>query len=185
MQCLSSNEKVYRQTSMSNNMWASSRCKFHLCKWMRQCTILCCCHPPKGFLPAQYFWSCNVLVSFGFFLAVRIWGKGLPICRSMPPLFFFSWSGDKLTHDMLIPLFMPGLVHSGSASGRVFPDKLCVSSLPWEIPTLCLTAKSAHSNFVASRLYARLGVTCHLHFWQNDLGLLHATVVTLGGTDTE
>ena len=30
-----------------------------------------------------------------------------------------------------------------------------------------------------------LGVTCHLHFWQNDQGLLHATVVTKGGTDTE
>ena len=25
-----------------------------------------------------------------------------------------------------------------------------------------------------------LGVTCHLHFWQNDRGLLHATAVTRG-----
>ena len=30
-----------------------------------------------------------------------------------------------------------------------------------------------------------LSVTCHLHFWQNDRDLLHATVVTEGGTDTE
>ena len=34
-------------------------------------------------------------------------------------------------------------------------------------------------------MYACLGVTCHLHFWQNDRGLLHATVVTRGGTDPE
>ena len=34
-------------------------------------------------------------------------------------------------------------------------------------------------------MYACLGITCHLHFWQNDRGLLRATTVTLGGTDTE
>ena len=28
-------------------------------------------------------------------------------------------------------------------------------------------------------------VTCHLHVWQNDRGLLSATAVTRGGTDTE
>ena len=30
-----------------------------------------------------------------------------------------------------------------------------------------------------------LGVTCHLHLWQNDWGLLYATAATHGGTDTE
>ena len=40
------------------------------------------------------------------------------------------------------------------------------------------TAQSANSNFFGSRVYARSGVTCHLHFWQNDQGLLHATAVT-------
>ena len=30
-----------------------------------------------------------------------------------------------------------------------------------------------------------LGVTCHLHFWQNDQDLLRVTAVTWGGTDTE
>ena len=29
-------------------------------------------------------------------------------------------------------------------------------------------------------MYAYLGATCHLHFWQNDRGLLRATVVTRG-----
>ena len=45
--------------------------------------------------------------------------------------------------------------------------------------------QSAHSDFVGSRVYACLGVTCHLHFWQNDQGLLRATEVAKGGTDTE
>ena len=30
------------------------------------------------------------------------------------------------------------------------------------------------------KVYACLAVTCHLHFWQNDRGLLRATVVTRG-----
>ena len=38
-------------------------------------------------------------------------------------------------------------------------------------------AQSAHFNFVGSRVYVGLGATCHLHFWQNDWGLLHAIVV--------
>ena len=29
-------------------------------------------------------------------------------------------------------------------------------------------------------MHVCLGVTCHLHFWQNDRGLLHATAVTRG-----
>ena len=29
------------------------------------------------------------------------------------------------------------------------------------------------------------GVTCHLHFWQNDKALLRVTAVTRGGTDSE
>ena len=34
-------------------------------------------------------------------------------------------------------------------------------------------------------MYACLDVFCHLHFWQNDRGLLPATAVTQDGTDTE
>ena len=34
-------------------------------------------------------------------------------------------------------------------------------------------------------LYACSGVTCHLHFWQNDLDFLRATVAKRGGTDTK
>ena len=35
-------------------------------------------------------------------------------------------------------------------------------------------------DLVRSRVYAYLGVTCYLHFWQNGRGLLRATAVTRG-----
>ena len=80
---------------------------------------------------------------------------------------------------------MPGSVHSGSASledcGRMFPDKLRVSSFPDRFLHYAWTAAwSAHSDFVGSRVYECLGVTCHLHVWHNDRGLLRATAVTRG-----
>ena len=52
-------------------------------------------------------------------------------------------------------------------------------------PHCAWIAMWAHSNFVGPRVYACLEVTCHLQFWQNDQGLLHATAVTQGWTDTE
>ena len=80
---------------------------------------------------------------------------------------------------------MPGSVNSGSVSwdncGRKFPDKLRVSLFLERFPHYaCTAAQSAHSDFVGLRVYVCLGVTCHLHFWQNDQGLLHATAVTWG-----
>ena len=41
-------------------------------------------------------------------------------------------------------------------------------------------AQLAYSDFTGSKVYACLGVSCHLHFWQNDQGLLRATAVTWG-----
>ena len=41
-------------------------------------------------------------------------------------------------------------------------------------------ALSAYSDFDGSRVYACFDVTCHLHFWQDDQGLLRATAVTWG-----
>ena len=52
-------------------------------------------------------------------------------------------------------------------------------------PHYVLTAWWAHSDFVDTNVYACLGVTCHLHFWQNDRGLLRATAAIRGGRDTE
>ena len=41
-------------------------------------------------------------------------------------------------------------------------------------------ALSANSNFVGSKVYVCSGVTCHLHFWLDDQGLLCATAITRG-----
>ena len=44
---------------------------------------------------------------------------------------------------------------------------------------------SLHAKPHTYKVYACLAVTCHLRFWQNDRGLLRATAVTRGWTDTE
>ena len=82
----------------------------------------------------------------------------------------------EISSCKLIPLFTPGSVHSGSASwddcGRVYPDKLRASSFPdWFPHYAWIAVKSARSDFVGSRAYACLGVTCRLQFWQNGQGL--------------
>ena len=47
---------------------------------------------------------------------------------------------------------------------------------------LCTPYNHAPCHFMQShirKVYACLAVTCHLYFWQNDRGLLHATVVNI------
>ena len=82
----------------------------------------------------------------------------------------------EISSYTLVPLFIPGSVHSGLASsddcGQMFPYKLCVSSFRDRFPHYAYT--------VGSRVYVCLGVTCRLHFWQNDQNLLPATAVTQG-----
>ena len=103
--------------------------------------------------------------------------------HSFPTCTFFFYV--EISSRTLIPLLMPGSVHSGSASWydcvQMFNDKLLVSSFPDRFPHYAQTvAWSAHSHFMGSRVYACLGVPCHLHIWQNDRGLLCATTVTQG-----
>ena len=69
----------------------------------------------------------------------------------------------EISSCTLIPLFMPRSVHSGSAGiddgGRMFIDKLHVSSFPDRFPRYAWTAaESAHSDFFGSRVYACVGV---------------------------
>ena len=57
--------------------------------------------------------------------------------HSLPALFFFFLEVE-ISSWTLIPLFRPGLVHSGSVSwdncGQTFPEKLRVSSSPDRFP---------------------------------------------------
>ena len=67
-----------------------------------------------------------------------------------------------------------------------------LTALAWLVPhetaavsvqVLCTPYSHAPCHFMQSHMwevYACLAVTCHLHFWQNDWDLLHATAVTQG-----
>ena len=73
------------------------------------------------------------------------------------------------------------MAQRAQTTGQMSPAKLRVSSFPDSFPHYAWTAaESAHSDFVGSRVYACSGVTCHLHFWQNEWGLLRATAATRG-----
>jgi len=53
---------------------------------------------------------------------------------------------------------------------------------------LCTPYNHAPCHFMQNhihKVHACLAVTCHLHFWQNDWGLLRAAAVTQGGTNAE
>ena len=123
------------------------------------------------------------MVVVAFSSRARILGKCSTI-HSPPALFFFFFKVE-MSLRTLIPLFTPGLVHSGSASwddcDRVLPDELRVSSFSDRFPHYAWTAAySAHTDLIRSKMYACLGVTCHLHSWQDDRGLLRVTAVTRG-----
>ena len=116
---------------------------------------------------AQSLWTLTMVCVF--FSLARIWGECSTI-HSPPALFFFFLM--EISSRTLIALLIPGSVTSDSASwddcGRTFPDKLSVSSFPDRFLHYAWTAAwSAHSDFVGSRVYASLGVTCHPHFLQN------------------
>ena len=92
----------------------------------------------------------------------RILGECSTTC--FKPASFFFFFEVEISSLTLIPLYRPGSVHSGSASsddcGRVFPDKLRVSSVPDTLLHYALTAtESAHSDFVGSKVYACIDVT--------------------------
>ena len=69
-------------------------------------------------------------------------GENVQVFISCLCLFFFF--KVEISARTFIPLFMPGSVHSGSASrddsGGMFPDKLCVSSFLDRFPHYVWTA---------------------------------------------
>ena len=132
------------------------------------------------------FSSLNLVMSLAwwwwFFLTWEDLGRMFD--HSFPTCIFFFFKEEISLHT-LISLFMPGSVYNVSASWDdcvwMFPEKFHMSLFPDRFPHYAWTAAlSAQPNFVRSRVYACFGVTCHLHFLQNDQGLLHATAVTQG-----
>ena len=70
---------------------------------------------------------------FFFFPLARILGRMFDL-SFLACAFFVVVGKVEISSRTLIPLYMPGSVHSGSAGcddcGRMFPDKLRVSSFP-------------------------------------------------------
>ena len=97
------------------------------------------------------------------------------VCRFTPRLFFKTFfSADQLPHTnftfqaRISPQWLSELRRlRPTASWRVASELV----FPDTFPHYAWTAQSAYSDFFGSRVYACLGVTCHLHFWQTDRGL--------------
>ena len=108
----------------------------------------------------------------------RMFNNSFPACVFWG--FFFK---VEISLHTLIPLFgQDQSTVSWDDCNRVFPAELCVSS--FLIGSHAMHAQR-HSqptptSLVRSRAYACLSVICHLHFCQNDWGLLCATAVTGG-----
>ena len=112
----------------------------------------------------------------GFFLACQNcsgrFDESFPTCD-----FFFT--GDQLVH-INFNLFMPRISQKWlSKLIQLWTSSpwWVVSLVPWWRPTPWLDNIVSHSNFIGSRVYVCLAVTCHLHFWQNDRGLLRARAI--------
>ena len=177
-------QQITAQTTADMDFWQNGRSRTALrftngkTNWpVLKARNLCLAYTPPCKINVE-----DGVVVVAFSLLVRIFGRVFN--HSFPGCAFFFFEVE-ISSCTLIPLFKPGSVHSGTASwddcGKMFPDKFRVSSIPDRFPHYAWTpAQSAHSNFIGSRVYACLGVTCHLHFWQNDQGLSHATVITQG-----
>ena len=78
----------------------------------------------------------------------------------------------EITSRTLIPFFMPGSVHKSERSlTSCMRARFRIGSY-----TMPGQRQSAHSDFVGSRMYACLGLTCYLHFGQYGRGVLRATL---------
>ena len=148
----------------------------------------------KGTWVENASWSENVEhaeISLGFFtwsslqwLFPHLWGFGENVQPFIPcPRFCCVFFLMEISLRTLIPLFMPGSVHWFSELRQPWPN------VPWQaacelvsrwVPTLCLDSGIVSPLCVWPRVHECWGVTCYLHFWQNDRGLLHATAVIRG-----
>ena len=132
-------------------------------------------------------WACMCLAAFS--LLARIWRED-PMSHSLPaPVFFFFFFGGvvkwrssyaHLSHSLgqdqstvAQQAEMTCDKHSLMSCTWVhFPDKFPYYARQHSQPTPILLGQLC--------LHVMQGVTCHLHFWQNDHILLCATAVTWG-----
>ena len=148
---------------------------FLICVWVFEQSGLLQIPETEPFIPVPVtvIWCGGGGGGGGFFLTFKDFGTvfdhSFPTCTS-----FCYWGGGEnkveISLSTLIPLFRPGSVHSSSAS---VPWWVACELVSWQVPTLCLDSG------IVSSLWLRwvkgvcvFSVTCHLHFGQNDWGLL-------------
>ena len=103
-----------------------------------------------------------------FFVCFSLrWGGGGSTIHSRRVLFFCFFVQVEISSRALIPLFMLGLIHTGSANwddfGQMFPDKFRVNSFPNMFPHYSDTPTSLGRGRMRV-----LDITCRLQFLQND-----------------
>ena len=134
-----------------------------------------CCSDLKGCSSCERLqhdmgWSCNVACCCWSFSYSTI------LC---------SWADSLHSH---------GILHKWLAFYRTLKEKKLhwsiystdLADAAWNCCRLgifCIHHTTMHCHFMQShigRVHACLAVSCHLHFWQNDQGLLCAPVITWG-----
>ena len=117
----------------------------------------------------------------GFILACRDFLRILD--HPFPTCAFFSFFFEvEIAHACwVLSLYQDQSTVAQQTGTTVAERSLFVSSFPDRFPHYARSAAlSAISDFVGSWVYACLRVICHVHFWHNDRGVLHATAVTWG-----
>ena len=123
---------------------------------------------------------------YWWWLFPPVWGFWENVWQFIPRLCFFSFFHKvEINLCTLIPLFRPGSVHSW----WIRELRRLWRSVPWRVTCKLVSLISSYTmpgqyikptpTSLGQRCMPSL-LTCHLHIWQADRGLLRATAVTRG-----
>ena len=104
-----------------------------------------------------------------------LWGKISDESVPAFAFFFLKWISACAHQFHLLSQDQSTVAQRAEMTQSSVPWESCVwAGFPDRFPYYAWTAQSAHPDFDGSRL----GVTCYLHFWENDRGLLRASAAT-------
>ena len=136
--------------------------------------------PPKIWNRKREHFSTVIHSGGGFFLTSQDFGR-LTI-HSLPALFLLFFKVE-ISFCKLIPSLGQDQSTVAQWAEMIVPERSCCVWACFLIGSHTMPGQW-HSQPTLTSLgqgcMPCLGVTCNLHFWQNDQGLLHATAVTRG-----
>ena len=137
-----------------------------------------CLEQPSNleFIHICLFSPAAMVVVVAFSSRARILGECSTI-YSPTALFFFLFKVE-ISSRKLIPLFRPDQSTLAQRDETTVTD-CSLASCVWA-RFLIDSHTLPEQRLDGSRVYASLGVTCHLHFWQNNRDFVRATAVTRG-----